>query len=180
MSFFFESLSLYQMITKKFFPADKNYLLKDAQNTLQVELNQSLFEIIKSCYFTQFNPLGIEDDFIMKLKGLSVKDLKFLNRPYQMLSAIYRYQYGDNQLEFLWDGTSHHDKYSDDWKSAYARWIADLCLANPSFTRAFTKFIYSADGSLNTEFLESYLYNAILNHFGFKFYQKKGLLPRSA
>ena len=154
--------------------------MKDAQSNLKIELNQSLFDIIKSVYFAQFNPLGIEDDFIRSLKKLEVKELRLLERPYQLLSAIYRYQYGDNQLEFLWDGTSHVEKYSDDWKSAFARWIVEICASNPSFTRAFTKFIYTADGTLNTDFLENYLCQAILNHFGFKFYQKKGLLPKSA
>ncbi len=147
---------------------------------LQGELNASLFEIIKSIYFSQFNPLGIEDDFIISLKKLSMKDLQFLDRPYQLLSAIYRYQYGDNQLEFLWDGTSHTDKYCEDWKDAFYRWIQELCLSNPNFTRAFTKYVYASDGSLNTEFLENFLCNTILNHFGFKYYLRKGLLPKSA
>ena len=99
------------MITKKYFPSDKNYLLKEAQHTVEQSLNGKLIELIKQVYFQQFNPLGIEDDFIRELKKISVGNLDFLNKPYQVISAIYRFQYGDNQLEFIWDGTSHIDQY---------------------------------------------------------------------
>ncbi|MGB3465289.1 MAG: hypothetical protein WBA74_08465, partial [Cyclobacteriaceae bacterium] len=70
------------MITKKFFPTDKNYLLKEAQSNAETSLRAKLMDMVKELYFAQFNPLGLEDDFIVSLKNVSVADDSFLSKPY--------------------------------------------------------------------------------------------------
>ena len=168
------------MNVKKFFPADKNYLLKEAQVALEERLRDQLIDLIKELYFAQFNPLGLEDDFIRTLKKASVKDDKFLEKPYEILAALYRYQFGDNQLELLWDGTSHVDHYKNKWQGKYSEWLIEMCLKKPAFTRALIKSIFNADQQMNMEFIERYLSSAILEHFGFKLYKKQGLVATSA
>ena len=168
------------MITRKFFPADKNYLLKEAQNSLTMELQVKMFEIIRDIYMQQFNPLGLQDDFIRSLNDIPLSRNDFFTRPYQLLCAIYRYQYGDNQLEFMWDGKSHIEKYQEEWDNAYSRWLKEMCYVNPSFTRAITKHVYAANADLNAIFIEKYLREQILKHFGFKLYRKRGLVPMTA
>ena len=76
------------MNVKKFFPADKNYLLKEAQVHLENRLRDQLIDLIKELYFAQFNPLGLEDDFIRSLKKASVKDDKFLEKPYEKHTLV--------------------------------------------------------------------------------------------
>jgi len=164
------------MITRKFFPADKNYLLKEAQSNIEDELRNQLMGMIRKLYFAQFNPLGIEDDFVISLKSASIGHDDFLEKPYEVLAALYRYQYGDNQLELLWDGTSHLSYYEDQWKAKYRDWLIEICMNKPSFTRALIKFIFNLDNQMNSEFIERYLCTSILEHFGFKLYKKKGLI----
>lgn len=165
------------MTNKKFFPADKNYLLKEAQANSEVSLRSDLMQMVKKLYMAQFNSLGLEDDFIVSLKNADLPNDSFLAKPYAVLAALYRYQYGDNQLEFLWDGSSHVSHYEAEWKSKYESWLVDMCLKKPSFTRALIKFIFDSESEMNTIFIEKYLCNSILDHFGFKLYKKDGLTP---
>ncbi|MEL6556794.1 MAG: hypothetical protein AAFQ94_01335 [Bacteroidota bacterium] len=164
------------MITRKYFPADKNYLLKEAQSNLEKELRPLLLEMIRKLYFAQFNPLGIEDDFVLSLKKASYPKDDFLEEPYALLAAVYRYQYGDNQLELLWDGSTHVDHYEKLWKEKYQNWLIDICISKPSFTRALIKFIFNLDNQMNSVFIEKYICSSILDHFNFKLYKKKGLM----
>lgn len=163
------------MVTRKFFAADKNYLLKEAQANLEQQLRPQLMVIVRELYFAQFNPLGLEDDFVVSLKNASSPKDNFLEKPYEILAALYRYQYGDNQLELLWDGISHIEHYQKQWQQKYQSWLVEMCVSKPSFTRALIKFIFNLDNQMNSTFIEKYICTSILEHFGFKLYKKRGL-----
>ena len=109
-------------VIRKFFPLDKNYLLKEAQLTLQDHLLSSLVEKTKAQYEYLHNPLGLDDSFSLKIKTHQVRNLKPLDGFYQTLAGLYRFRFGDNQLEFLWDGQSHFEKYQRDWAAAFEQW----------------------------------------------------------
>lgn len=112
---------------RKFFPLDKNYLLEEAQLELQPTLLTSLVERCKAHYEQLHNPLQLEDVFSLRIKEHEVRNLKPLDGFYLNLAGIYRYKFGDNQLEFLWDGASHLEKYKTDWAAVFRRWADELC-----------------------------------------------------
>ena len=113
-------------MVRKFFALDKNYLLEEAQLSLQDPLLFSLVKKAKEQYEFQHNPLRLMDSFSLKIKNHEVKNLKPLVAFYQSLAAIYRYKFGDNQLEFLWDGKSHFEKYQSDWTATFEQWTDEF------------------------------------------------------
>jgi len=114
-------------VIRKFFPLDKNYLLEEAQLSLQDHLLLSLIEKVKEIYMLQHNPLLIMDELSTKIVAYKPKSLELLYPFYQNMAAVYRYKYGDNQLEFLWDGTDHTERYKEEWSSVFEKWTSDFC-----------------------------------------------------
>src|SRR5258708_7392447 len=68
----------------------------------------------------------LKDTVSLRIKKHRVKNCKPLGSFYQSLAGIYRYRYGDNQLEFLWDGKSHFEKYKSDWSEIFGQWTDEL------------------------------------------------------
>lgn len=112
---------------RKLFPLDKNYLLKEAQLGCEEALLGALVEKVKEAYLLYCNPLGLEDDAVLKIKNSKHVDTSLLEDFYEHLAGIYRYKYGSNQLEFLFDGRSHLEKYQDDWSASFLTWVDDFC-----------------------------------------------------
>ena len=111
-------------MVRKFFALDKNYLLEEAQLSLEYPLLLSLVEKSKEHYELLHNPLQLRDSFSLKIKNYQARNRKPLRSFYQSLAGIYRYKFGNNQLEFLWDGQSHFEKYQLDWSNTFKEWIA--------------------------------------------------------
>jgi hypothetical protein len=109
-------------VIRKFFPLDKNYLLEEAQLSLQETLLLALVEKAKSQYELRNNPLQIDDAFSLKIKNYRLKNFKPLLGFYQTLAGIYRYKFGNNQLELIWDGQSHFEKYQTEWAETFEQW----------------------------------------------------------
>jgi hypothetical protein len=76
---------------QKFFPLDKNYILKKVQADTKSHLLNWLSEEVKNIYLFKYNPLGIEDDIILKIKRANHYNLESLTNFYLELSGIYRY-----------------------------------------------------------------------------------------
>lgn len=112
---------------RKFFPLDKNYLLEEAQLSLQDHLLSLLVENVKKQYMLRQNPLLIMDSFSLKVASYKPGNLKPLYPFYQNIAGIYRYKFGENQLEFLWDGTDHTEKYKQDWLATFDEWTSVFC-----------------------------------------------------
>jgi hypothetical protein len=119
----------------KFFPLDKNYILKEAQAACKTRLLKEAIKEVKYAYHLLFNPLGLEDDTTVFIQSSSKFELKDLEELYEALAGIYRFKYGSNQLEFLFDGRTHFEKYSDDWSETFLQWIREYA-QHPSFVRA--------------------------------------------
>ena len=85
----------------RLFLLDKNYILKQAQNDLRLELQAQLVDIVKLGYFNYFNPLRLKDDISVQVEKYEAENLSFFDELYDILAGIYRYQIGDNQLELL-------------------------------------------------------------------------------
>ncbi len=111
----------------KLFTLDKNYLLKEAQLQLKDQLLHELFIKVRSTYLKDYNPLGLVDDVILAITNTQTPALECLFNFYFELTGIYRYKYGKNQLEFIFDGTPHIEKYKKDWIRQFRKWSSDFC-----------------------------------------------------
>lgn len=121
---------------RKFFPRDKNYILEEAQLSLETPLLQYLVDFVKVEYLLRCNPLGIIDDTSKKIQEHHATEFAHLQEFYLNLAGLFRFKYyGDNQLEFLFDGKDDFKKYQDEWTLTFKAWVKDFC-KHENFTRA--------------------------------------------
>lgn len=154
------------LIEEKYFNQDKNHLLKAVQAFCKESLLSKWVEQIFLSYNELHNPMGLEDDFIIALRDQVGKCKELLEENYDILAAIYRFNHGDNQLEFQWDGRSHMDRYDEDWKAMYGSWLTSLCAVR-EIQRPLVKFATQGEG-FNNEFLKASIRRAILSQFNLK------------
>ena len=162
-------------MVRKFFPLDKNYLLEEAQLFLQDELLHRLIEQVKSEFEQRSNPLGLLDSFSLKVKNYTCQNLKPLCSFYQNLSAVYRFKYSDNQLEFVWDGRDHQDKYKAEWTSTFVEWITDFC-KQELFVQAVLDLTVFLPQNRHADLAENRMNNFMLRQFEVKMHKTKGLV----
>jgi hypothetical protein len=160
---------------KRLFKYDRNYILKDAQKHLQTHLVKKMIETVKKHYLVKFNPLGLEDDAVIKIKHTQKYDLQHFDEFYWHLAGIYRFQNTENQLEILFDGKSHYDKFSEEWTQAFNEWIMEFC-----FKETFIKAVLEASVFYSNERKGYLAFNRLktflVSHFEIKIYKNKGLV----
>ncbi len=120
---------------RKLFPDDKNYILKSVQSSNKEELLIELVTFVKKYYLRHYNPLGLIDDIILKIKNSKPFPFEPFEEFYFDLATIYRFKYGEVQLQFLFDGRSHYEKYAADWEEYFMQNIHSFC-SNRFFIRA--------------------------------------------
>ncbi len=120
---------------RRLFPFDKNYLMLQAQETQKEKLLNFLVDYGKTYYLHQHNPLGLIDDTIQEIIDAKSFTEEAFDEFYNDLAAIYRFKYNEVQLEFLFDGSTHFDKYSREWKEFFKQHIYAFC-SNKFFLRA--------------------------------------------
>lgn len=121
---------------RKFFPRDKNYILEQAQLSLEEALLQYLVDFVKVEYMLRSNPLGIIDDTSKRIQDYAGTEFSHLHEFYLNLAGVFRFKfYGDNQLEFLFDGRDDSKKYEDEWSLTFKTWAKEFC-KHENFTRA--------------------------------------------
>jgi hypothetical protein len=120
---------------RRLFPADKNHILMEVQSSRRNALLQELVDVAKKYYLDHHNPLGLIDDTILEIQ--SSKDFSFdaFNEFYHDMATIYRFKHGEVQLEFLFDGTTHDEKYANEWADYFTQNIRAFC-SNKLFLRA--------------------------------------------
>jgi len=123
------------LLERKIFPADKNYLLKEAQALTRNALLKNLARDVKQHYLRHYNPLGLIDDTITKIKESGDFPLAPFHEFYHDLAAIYRFEHGEVQLGFLFDGSTHLEKYQKDWEDFFTEQIQSY-LKSRFFIRA--------------------------------------------
>ena len=158
----------------RLFLLDKNYILKQAQRDVQLGMLKATLKEIKDSYFEQHNPLRLMDVTSEKIHAFETEELDTLAEGYQMLAGIYRYQIGDNQLELLFDGSSHYDKYLADWTSTYLSFLKTLCKKRTFLMAALELTVFSGN-SQRIGLAQNRLKTAIFDHFGLKVYKHKGI-----
>ena len=163
-------------MVQKLFPLDKNYILKEAQLARKNELLVALVEKVKNAYYCYCNPLGIEDDTILKIRNCNAYDLHLLEELYEHLAGIYRYKYGSNQLELLFDGTDHFHKYQADWSVVFLEWIDTFC-KEENFLKAILEVTIFYPKDRKALLAEYRLRAFISQQFYIKVYKHKGIIP---
>jgi hypothetical protein len=123
-------------VLRKFFPRDKNYILEEAQLSLEKTLMAYLVDFVKVEHLLHNNPLGIMDDTFLKIQNHSAQDLSHLREFYIALAGVFRYFfYSNNQLEFPFDGLDDFSRYQQQWSIQFKNWIKDFC-KHDTFRRA--------------------------------------------
>lgn len=162
-------------MVRKFFPLDKNYLLESAQLQTQDELLSALVEKVKQRYEALYNPLQIPDALSLKIKHYKPRNLKPLLSFYENLAGIYRYRFGENQLQFLWDGTDHLEKYKSDWAQAFDTWTTQFC-ESELLVRAVLDLTVFLPENRNAQLAESRMNHFILSRFEVRIHKQRGIV----
>jgi hypothetical protein len=161
-------------LIRKFFPLDKNYLLEEAQLSLQDALLAQLVDQVKAEFQQRTNPLGLLDEFSSKIKDYQCHNLKPLYSFYQNMAAVYRFKYSDNQLEFVWDGRDHQEKYKADWAKSFTEWISEFC-KQELFVQAVLDLTVFLPDNRHADLVENRMNNFMLRQFGVRLHKTKGL-----
>ena len=113
-------------VAKKWFLMDKNYILKESQLVLKEQLIFWTVNYAKKFYQQNHNPLGLVDDTVSQIEQAKFTEYHLLETFYSKLASIYRYKHGETQLEMLFDGATHYEKYKTDWLETYKKWVTQL------------------------------------------------------
>ena len=162
-------------MNRKYFLLDKNYVLKEVQAEKKVPFLQALIENVKTAYLKQSNPLGLLDDTVLRIKAYKIHRTKHLEAFYDCISGIFRYQIGTNQLELLFDGKTHYEKYQEDWERCFTIWSKDFC-REPRFLKVVLAVTVFYENEHSAVLAENRLKYFIGNHFGLKLYRYKGIV----
>ncbi|MEP2512660.1 MAG: hypothetical protein ABJH72_25015 [Reichenbachiella sp.] len=156
------------------FEKDKNVLLKVAQDQIFNDLARHLVEITIHKYSLYFNPLGLVDDTFQQILDYKFGNVEELEGIYENLCVAYRYKYGDNQLEIIWDGKSHEDKYKEEWKETFDRWSNDLT-ENPAVIKGILQLTVFNETKKNLTFVRNAIKGLINDYFEIKILKKNGI-----
>lgn len=162
------------LMDAKLFTLDKNYLLKEAQLQLKnLLLNELVFKVRRT-YLKEYNPLGLMDEVIDKIQNNANPRLNCLINFYFELAGIYRFKYGENQLEFLFDGTPHIEKYKKDWHRQFRKW-GNLFCQQKHFLRAILEGTVINPDPNTDHLIELRLKHFLEQNFGLRIYKYRGI-----
>lgn len=167
------------MSPRLIFPQDKNYILKEAQENTKTQLLNFLSETVRNTYLDKYNPLGLEDDTIIAIRNCKHPQVSNLESFYYELAAVYRYKIGSNQLEFIFSGKSHYDKYIDDWREAFEIWTEDF-MDSPYFIRAVIQMTILGPNDRSASLAANRLKVYLSQYFNLKIYKYRGIMPTKA
>ena len=162
-------------MVRKFFAHDKNYLLEEAQLRAQDYLLTRLIDTSIGMYQQINNPLGLNDVFSEKIASYYPNDLTSLHPFYQNMAGIYRFKFGENQLEFLWDGKDHSEKYLEDWSQTFQQWTGLLC-RQIQFVQAVLDLTVFLPDTTHVQMAENRMNAVMLGLFEVKIHKQKGIV----
>ncbi|HEX5171362.1 MAG TPA: hypothetical protein VFW11_19430 [Cyclobacteriaceae bacterium] len=164
---------------RKFFPRDKNYILEQAQLSLEQSLLNYLLDFVKVEYLLRNNSLGIDDNLSRTIKQHNTDDYRHLHEFYFSLMAIFRFEfYGDNQLVFDFDGKEPFERYRDEWSVQFKKWTKEFC-KHQNFLRAVLDLtvFYPVDSAVLL--MDTRMQTFISQFFGVKIHPQKGISRKS-
>ncbi|EIM77186.1 hypothetical protein A3SI_07859 [Nitritalea halalkaliphila LW7] len=159
----------------KLFPLDKNYILRQAQSAmLEQGIGLMKEEIIRS-YVAYFNPLQLPESTYTTIITREEVPEASLSLLYAQLSGIYRLRFGSNQLELLFDGRSHFEKFQDDWTAALRLWMRQLG-QDPAFIKSCLRLSFLYEHEQQAIWAENQAKRLINTFFEVKIIKRKGEL----
>ena len=165
---------------RKFFPLDKNYILEEAQLSLENSLLQYLVDFVKVEYLLRANPLGMMDAMAVKIQDHHGTDFHHLHEFYLTLMGVFRYKYySDNQLEFIFEGKDEFNQYQEQWTRQFKEWAKTFC-KHHNFLRAVLDLtvFYPVDSPV---LMVDNRMNAFISQFlEIKIHPQKGIVKRMA
>jgi hypothetical protein len=160
---------------QKLFPLDKNYILRQAQFALEEELLDQMVYELKRSYTYLYNPLKLMDStYAVILDGFEFPTDR-IRMIYRQLCGVYRYQQQDNQLELLFDGKSHFDKFKEEWEAAFISMIRQLG-QNEQYVKTMLRMTLLFDTESRAEWAENHCKAFINQHFGIRVVKRLGEL----
>jgi hypothetical protein len=167
-------------VVRKFFPLDKNYVLESAQLSLQNQLLEYLVDYVKVQYLLQYNSLGLVDETVQRMKKHSTNDFTKLHELYLTLMGIFRYQYyHDNQLTFSFDGREPFDKYCDEWRVEFKKWIKELS-KQKNFLWGVLELTVFYPKESEAQFIGERINVMITQFFEVRIHPQKGIVRKTA
>lgn len=160
---------------QKLFPLDKNYILRQAQSVMEEEMLDLMVFELKRSYTQLYNPLMLMDptfEIILDSHHFPKERLRMI---YRQLCGVYRYKHGDNQLELLFDGRSHVQKFKEDWYHQLSFWLREMGQYEP-FVKNMLRITLLYDTDTRADWSENQC-KAFINHFfELKIVKRKGEL----
>jgi hypothetical protein len=167
-------------VRKKFFPRDKNYILEEAQLSLEKSLMVYLVDFVKVEHLLQHNPLGIMDDGFLRIQNHSADDFPHLKEFYITLAGVFRYLfYGDNQLEFPFDGQDDFTRYQQQWTTTFKSWTRNFCKQD-GFRRAVLELTVFYPDDYTPQMAGLRLNTFVTKFFDLKIDTLKGFVKKTA
>lgn len=167
-------------MVRKFFPLDKNYVLEEAQLSLEPSLLHYLVDFVKVEYLLRSNPLGMMDAAARKIHDHHDADFRHLHEFYLILMGVFRYKfYGDNQLEFIFEGKDAYHLYREQWSRQFKQWTRAFC-KDGNFLRAVLDLtvFYPVDSPVLM--VDNRMKAFISQYFEVKIDPRKGIVKRMA
>ena len=165
---------------RKFFPLDKNYVLEEAQLSLESSLLQYLVDFVKVEYLLRANPLGMMDDMALKIQEHDSNDYRHLHEFYLNLTGVFRYKfYSDNQLELIFEGKDAFCQYQEEWTRQFSQWTKAFC-KHDNFLRAVLDLtvFYPVDSPLLM--VDNRMNAFVTQFFEVRIHPQKGIMKKTA
>ncbi len=160
---------------QKLFPLDKNYILRQAQSVLEESLLDLMVFELKRSYTYLYNPLGLMDDTYGQILDSYHYPKDRIKVIYYQLCGIYRLKYGDNQLELLFDGRTHFEKFQEDWSKQLIGWTRELG-QHEQYVKTLLRMTILFDTDTRAEWSENHCKAFINEYFELKIIKRKGEL----
>lgn len=160
---------------QKLFPLDKNYILRQAQSVLEEEMIDRMVFELKRSYTFLYNPLRLMDQTYAQILDTYDFPRERVRLIYRQLCGIYRYKHGDNQLELLFDGRTHFEKFQEDWSDALIGYVQELGI-HEQFVKTMLRMTLLFDTETRAEWAENHCKAFINQYFELKVVKRQGEL----
>jgi hypothetical protein len=161
---------------KKWFLMDKNYILKESQLVLKEQLIYWTVDFAKEFYQANYNPLGLVDDTVAQIQESAFNEYYLLESFYSNLASVYRFKHGENQLELLFDGVTHYEKYKENWLLTYKQWVADLFREWLTLRAIMEITVFKQHDKHQLQLTDLRLQSYVEQHFDVRLYVHKGIV----
>jgi|TARA_B110000881_G_C18483907_1_gene468062 hypothetical protein len=162
----------------KLFKSDKNYILKKIQKESQSSLINFLINKSIKTYDQKTNSIGLLDNISKNIRKFNFSNDKDFIFFYKKISTIYRYNYGEVQLSFLWNGSSHEEFYRKRWKIFFKNEVKVMC-ENYGFLKTIIYMTVFSKKNKDISELQYNLSTFIRKKFNIQVFKRKGIVIHS-